>query len=79
MSRASDKPTTTTSIRIRGMSCGHCVKAVAAALADVEGLRVQSVDIGHAVVVCSDPSVLGKAVAAVAEAGCEAAVDAAPR
>lgn len=35
-------------IQIEGMSCGHCVKAVEAALAAVEGVAVQAVEIGSA-------------------------------
>jgi copper chaperone len=38
------------SIRISGMSCGHCVSAVRKALEAVPGVAVQSVEIGSAVV-----------------------------
>ncbi len=68
-----------TSITIRGMSCGHCVKAVAEALSGVEGLRVHSVDVGRADVECTDSSVLGRALTAIQDAGFEAVVDPAPR
>ena len=44
-----DKRTET--IRIAGMSCGHCVSAVRRALGDVEGLEVHDVSIGEACVV----------------------------
>ena len=37
-------------LRIDGMSCGHCVNAVRSALEGVHGLRVEDVAIGSAVV-----------------------------
>lgn len=37
-------------IQIDGMSCGHCVSAVKQALAEVPGVTVEDVSIGHAVV-----------------------------
>ncbi len=37
-------------LTIDGMSCGHCVRAVEEALASLEGVRVEAVQIGHAVV-----------------------------
>ena len=35
-------------LTIDGMSCGHCVAAVEKALGDVEGVRVQDVEVGSA-------------------------------
>lgn len=37
-------------ITIDGMSCGHCVHAVRQALANTDGVTVESVEIGSAVV-----------------------------
>lgn len=37
-------------IQIEGMSCQHCVHAVAQALAGVEGITVDQVEIGSATV-----------------------------
>ena len=35
-------------MEIEGMSCGHCVKAVTRALAEVDGATVSSVAVGRA-------------------------------
>jgi copper chaperone CopZ len=35
-------------LRIEGMSCGHCLNAVNRALADLPGVEVQSLKIGRA-------------------------------
>jgi copper chaperone len=37
-----------TSLRIDGMSCGHCVQAVKRALAGLDGVEVEAVEIGSA-------------------------------
>ncbi len=37
-----------TSLRIEGMSCGHCVRAVTRALLGLEGVEVEQVGIGSA-------------------------------
>ena len=37
-------------LTLEGMSCGHCVKAVKEALSTVEGIEVEHVQIGSAVV-----------------------------
>ena len=37
-------------MKIDGMSCGHCVVAVRKALATVPGLRIERVDVGSATV-----------------------------
>ena len=35
-------------MKIEGMSCGHCVGAVTSALKSVDGVRVERVEIGSA-------------------------------
>ena len=40
----------TTTLRIGGMSCAHCVKAVRDALGELPGVQVQRVDVGAATV-----------------------------
>ena len=40
------------SLKIDGMSCGHCVRAVDQALRGLAGVRVEKVDVGSAVVAC---------------------------
>jgi len=44
-----------TTIRIQGMSCGHCVRAVEAALKKLPGVQVVRVAVGEAVVETSGP------------------------
>jgi copper chaperone CopZ len=44
-----------TTIRIKGMSCGHCVKAVEAALRRVAGIRDVAATIGEAVITTDAP------------------------
>lgn len=41
-------------LEISGMSCGHCVHAVKSALESLEGVRVEDVQIGSAVVDVDD-------------------------
>ena len=40
----------TKTLKIDGMSCGHCVRAVRDALGEVPGVQVQRVDVGEATV-----------------------------
>lgn len=40
--------TITEDLKITGMTCRHCVDAVQGALANVEGVTVEEVGIGHA-------------------------------
>ena len=47
-------------MKIDGMSCGHCVSAVTKALASLEGVDVQQVAVGTAVVTY-DPSAISEA------------------
>ena len=60
----------TRTLKIQGMSCGHCVKALKKELEKIEGLTVHSVEIGSAEVSWNgkeiDDTVLA---AAVNEAG----------
>ncbi len=44
-------------LKIEGMSCGHCVNAVGQALKGLEGVQVEQVEIGSAVV-SYDPAVV---------------------
>lgn len=37
-------------VSISGMSCGHCVAAVKSALQQVDGVQIQDVQVGRAVV-----------------------------
>lgn len=38
----------TETLKIAGMSCGHCVSSVTKALTETEGVKVESVEIGTA-------------------------------
>jgi len=40
----------TVTLHIEGMSCGHCLNAVNKALGAVSGARIESVQIGRAVI-----------------------------
>ena len=54
-------------LKIDGMSCGHCVSAVANALRNVEGVKVEHVAIGEATV-AYEPGVTNESVIAEAVA-----------
>lgn len=59
-------------LSISGMSCGHCVRAVEEALADVNSVTVESVEIGRAVVDAPDDAdVSARLKSAVHEEGFE--------
>lgn len=61
-------------MKIDGMSCSHCVKAVHEALADLPGVDVEAVDIGRAQVAYDPARVDQRAMAdAVRDAGYEPA------
>ena len=65
----------TVDLDIKGMSCGHCVKAVQSALAAVPGVAVKDVRIGHATVEVENGAAKPDAlVEAVDDAGYEATV-----
>ncbi|GJG88273.1 copper chaperone CopZ [Gemmatimonadetes bacterium T265] len=64
----------TLTLRIDGMSCAHCVRAVQAALADVPGTTVERVDVGGATVAYDPARTSPAALAdAVRDAGYEPA------
>ena len=57
---------------IEGMSCGHCVAAVKQALAEVDGVSVDKVEIGTAEVRYDDAQVAESTIeSAVRDAGYE--------
>ena len=62
-----------TTLKIDGMTCGHCVAWVKKALAGVDGVAIESVAIGTATV-DYDPTVASpeKIAKAVSDAGYEA-------
>jgi copper chaperone CopZ len=61
-------------LRIDGMSCAHCVRAVRDALAELPGVQVERVDVGSATV-AYDPARTPKSelLDAVRDAGYEPA------
>lgn len=61
------------SLKVDGMSCGHCVHAVQKAIAAVPGAKVEHLEIGAATV-SFDPAQasVGALLDAVADAGYEA-------
>ncbi len=64
----------TLTLAIEGMSCEHCVKAVTQALAAIPGLAVRSVTVGNAAVESKNDAAVGKALAALDDAGFPARV-----
>ena len=61
---------TTQVLKIDGMSCGHCVKAVTLALQHVPGVDVRQVTVGQADVVVDESVVTTQQLSgAVEEAG----------
>lgn len=61
---------TTKTLKIDGMSCGHCIKAVTLALQDLPGVDVQDVRVGTAVIAADDSVVTpGQLATAIEEAG----------
>jgi copper chaperone len=59
----------TTTLRIDGMSCDHCVKRVTQALAGVPGVTVREVGVGHATIEHAGAGAPAAAVQALDEAG----------
>ena len=51
-------------LKITGMSCGHCVRAVTDALKGVEGVQVEQVNVGSAVVAYDPATVNADAIEA---------------
>jgi copper chaperone len=62
-------------LNISGMSCGHCVGRVRAALESTAGVRVEGVEIGSATVMYDPAKVT---IPAIAEAVTNAGYDAQP-
>lgn len=59
-------------LEIRGMTCGHCVKAVNSALSSMDGVTVDNVAIGSAAVTFDPARVSADAIeAAVRDEGYE--------
>ena len=63
---------TPVTLKIEGMSCGHCVGAVRGALADVAGVAVDDVAIGSARIRARTSDDVAQAVRAIEDAGYEA-------
>jgi len=64
---------TTTTYRVKGMSCGHCVAAVTEALSELDGVRDVAVDLdrGEATVTSDAPLAEEVVAAAIDDAGYE--------
>lgn len=62
----------TTTFRVDGMSCGHCVRAVTSEISQVNGVRDVTVDLasGLATVTADRPVDRADVASAVEEAGC---------
>ena len=56
-------------VDIGGMSCGHCVAAVSGALKDLEGVEVEQVKVGSAVVSYDPAAVSPEQITQAIEAG----------
>lgn len=56
-------------LRIEGMSCQHCVRAVKEALTGVDGVRVAEVAVGSARVECDENVSRDALAVAIADAG----------
>lgn len=56
-------------LKVDGMSCGHCVRAVEGALKGVAGVSVKRVEIGKAEVSIPDDATMTAVVDALDEAG----------
>lgn len=60
-------------LKIIGMSCGHCIGQVTKALSRLDGVQVRSVKVGEAVVVYDPREIVPtEIIEAVNEAGYEA-------
>ena len=60
-------------LKITGMSCGHCVGQVTKALTKLDGLQVNTVKVGEAIVVYDPKEIVPtEIIQAVNEAGYEA-------
>jgi copper chaperone len=54
-------------MNISGMTCGHCVRAVSQALGGLEGVQVEQVQVGKAVVNYDETKLSGDRIAEVVE------------
>jgi len=72
---AEDDMTNTTTFRVDGMSCDHCVRAVTAEVGGLDGVTSVDVDLASGEVTVTSDAPLNEAVvrAAVDEAGYELA------
>ena len=60
-------------LKIGGMSCGHCVGQVTKALTRLDGVRVNTVKVGEAIVMYDPKEIVPtEIIQAVTEAGYEA-------
>jgi copper chaperone len=60
-------------MKVGGMSCGHCVQAVSKALKDLEGVTIENVGIGSATVSYDPGATSAEQIArAVQDAGYDA-------
>ncbi|MCA0969223.1 copper chaperone CopZ [Halobacillus litoralis] len=64
-----------TTIKVEGMTCGHCEKAVTTALKEVEGVKEVAVDLasGDVEVTYEDPATLPQMKDAIEEQGYDVA------
>ena len=56
-------------LKISGMSCQHCVRAVKEALAEVPGVQLEAIDVGSASIVTESESQVDQARLAIQEEG----------
>lgn len=59
------------SLKIAGMSCGHCVMSVKGALNEVAGIKASDVKVGSASVSFEAPATIEAIAAAINESGYE--------
>jgi copper chaperone len=65
---------TTLTLRVRGMTCRHCVRKVTAVLRDVPGVQLVQADLTTATVVLRGEHMVADVLAALDEAGFPATV-----
>ena len=75
MTSTAPQTSVSTTLAVKGMTCGHCVRHVTEALGEIPGVRAE-VDLAGATATISHPPSVGvqTLVATVAEAGYEADV-----
>lgn len=57
------------SVKIAGMSCGHCVMSVKGALNEVAGVKINEVAVGSASVSIEAPATVDAVCEAITESG----------